>query len=485
MKEVVLSLDVGTGSTKGVLYDRSWGELARAQSPAYQHKSRRPGWVEQDPEEIWGAVCRVIRQLLETIGHPVQVLGAAISAQSGSLLPVDAAGEPVYPLITWMDGRTQEIIKRWKKAGRQQVVKTISGWSLYSGLPLPTIAWLRENDQETFQAAARFCSLNDFLAHRLTGRWVSNPSNAGGMQLVDISTGTWSESLCELAGISSRQLAEILPSGAVIGPIRKELCKQLGLSEGARLVNGGHDQACTALGLGITEPGKILLACGTAWVISGAVREKELTQVPPVLDVNFHVSPRRWMVSQSLGGLGASLEWWLEQTRPGDRQARFSTLARSLTETSLQMELMFHPLSGGHRDPATTERGEFSGLQLNHSWGDLSRAVMESAGFELNWAVQESGMEAEEFWMVGGAANSDHWPQILADIIERPIVLPDYDMWPALGAAVLTGYGLGWVKDLNSGERGDSQSSRLVNPGAEQRNLYREKYRRYQGSFHL
>ena len=140
MKEVVLSLDVGTGSTKGVLYNRSWRELARAQSPAYQHISRRPGWVEQDPEEIWGAVCRVILQLLETIGQPVQVLGAAISAQSGSLLPVDAAGEPVYPLITWMDGRTQEIIKRWKKAGRQEMVKRISGWSLYSGLPLPTIA---------------------------------------------------------------------------------------------------------------------------------------------------------------------------------------------------------------------------------------------------------------------------------------------------------------------------------------------------------
>ena len=169
-------------------------------------------------------------------------LALSMAAQSGSLLPAGVKGEPVYPLITWMDGRTKELVQQWRDEGIQDQIRPISGWSLYPGLCLPTIAWLSRYDPELFTLARHYFSVNDFIAYRLTGQYCTNPSNAGGMQLVDIHTGRWSERLTALAGITPEQLSPIQPSGAVVGKIKLEVCQVTGLSKNTVLINGGHDQ---------------------------------------------------------------------------------------------------------------------------------------------------------------------------------------------------------------------------------------------------
>lgn len=213
MKIALLGVDIGTTSTKAVLFAGNGTELARAASKPYRNHTPHPGWVEQDPEEVWQAVLSTLRGVMSQAGSGFQVIGICMAAQSGSLLPADEHGEPVYPLITWMDGRTDGMVARWKEAGIQEKVKPLCGWSLYPGLCLPTIAWLRENDPQTFAAARHYFSVNDFIAHRLTGEMVSNPSNGGGMQLVDIHTADWNADLCELAGITPEQLSRINRQG--------------------------------------------------------------------------------------------------------------------------------------------------------------------------------------------------------------------------------------------------------------------------------
>ncbi|HID51809.1 MAG TPA: hypothetical protein EYP41_07230 [Anaerolineae bacterium] len=486
--ETVLGLDIGTTSTKAVLFDLNGGEVARGASRPYRTLTRQPGWVEQEPEEVWQAVVTAVSQITAQIGPDVSVAAICMAAQSGSLLPAAADGAPVYPMITWLDGRTQEIIRQWKEAGSEELVKSISGWSLYPGLPLPNIAWLSEHDLLAFTAARRFFSVNDFITHRLTGQFVTNPSNAGGMQLVDIRTGNWSRRLCALAGISPSQLSAIQPAGAIIGEILPEARRAMGLPEGAVLVNGGHDQGCTALGLGVNAPGKLLLACGTAWVFTGVMAAPEMDSVPAALDWNFHVLPQRYTISQSLGGLGASLEWWVNQAWRGvdgaaTRQAMFAALDAELAGTEGDGRLLFFPLTGGHDGPATTQRGGFAGLQLSHSRADMARAIMESAAFELRWAlqpVQQAGLPVDRLWMVGGAAQSPHWPQILADVTGIPIRLPAYDNWPALGTAVLAGVGIGAFESIADGLARFQKPARDVLPDAEMRGRYDEMFGLYQ-----
>lgn len=483
MTKAFLGIDVGTTSTKAVVFDAEGRELARAASQPYRNSTPAPGWVEQDPEEIWEALLGVIRE----VAQGISVASVCMAVQSGSLVMVDSAGRPVYPLVTWLDGRAEEIVRVWREQNHQDWVKPLSGWSLYPSLCLPTIAWFSQNNPQVFAAANKFLSLNDFLALRLTGELVTNPSNAGGMQLVDIRSGEWSGDLCELAGIRAENLSRIQPTGAPIGAILPEICAQTGLTPGALLINGGHDQGCTALGLGIIEPGKILLACGTAWVFTGVLNAPDMDSLPSGLDLNFHAAPERWTLSQSLGGLGASFEWWMNTAyRAESRAAAFAALDAELPQTRPDGELFFLPLTGGHDDPATTRRGGFVGLQLGHSRADMARAVMESAAFELRWALEPvlaAGLPIERLWMVGGAARSPFWPAILADVTGLPIRLPDYDNWPALGAALLAGHGLGAFASLEDGLAQFQKPHCEVQPQVDMQETYRRAFEKYRGRY--
>jgi sugar (pentulose or hexulose) kinase len=168
MIEALLGLDVGTTSTKAVLFDLAGAELARASSRPYLSQTPHPGWVQQDPEELWSAVVTTIKEAVLQGGADVHVVALGMAAQSGSLLPAGDKGEPVYPLITWMDGRSKELVQQWRDEGIQEQIRPISGWSLYPGLCLPTIAWLRRYDPELFTLARHYFSVNDFIAYRLT-----------------------------------------------------------------------------------------------------------------------------------------------------------------------------------------------------------------------------------------------------------------------------------------------------------------------------
>ncbi len=456
--DALLGVDVGTTSTKAVLFDYQGQELARAISAPYHNQTPQPGWVEQDPEEVWQAVLAVIRKIVMQAGSQVSIKAISMAVQSGSVIPADRNGEPVYPIITWLDGRTEKLISDWKKIGWEQQVRSLSGWSLFSGLPLPSIAWLGIDNPEVFQKAKHYFSVNDFIAFRLTGEFVSNPSNAGGMQLMDIRTGTWSLELCEFAGIATDMLSRLQPSGTIIGKIKPEICTLTGLNADVILVNGGHDQVITALGLGINNPGSYLLASGTAWVFTGILSSPEMETLPSTLDLNFHAYPQRWTLSQSLGGLGASLEWWLNRAwqdlnESTNRQERFADLNQEILQTRANHDLFFLPMTGGHADPATTRRGGFFGLDFNHTRADMARAIMESAGYELRWAldaIRDAGQPVKHLWMVGGAVQSLLWPTILSEITGLPIQIPEYDNWPALGAAILAGVGCGVYANIDA-----------------------------------
>lgn len=489
MPSGILGLDVGTSSVKAVLFDTD-GAIRGEARVAYPLATPRPGWVEQDPETLWQALLRAA-QAATAQAPELQVRGLAMAAQSGSLLLADETGRPLAPFITWMDGRSAALVARWRAEGRGSTIRAVSGWSLHPGLGLPTLAWLGEEMPALLGRARRILSVNDFLAHRLTGRFATNPSNAAGLQLLDVRTGDWSPELCALAGISPERLSPVRPSGAVIGRLRPEAAQATGLPQDAVVVNGGHDQACTALALGITQPGRFLLACGTAWVLTGVTDRPDPPGLPATLDVSGHVLPHRWTISQSLGGLGASLEWWVAQAwqgpdpaRPAPREARFAALDRELAETRPGSRgLLFLPMTGGHRDPSTSRAGGFLGLGLEHSRGEMARAILESGAYELAWAldpVQAAGLPVDALWMVGGGARSALWPAILADVTGLAIHLPQGEHWPALGAALLAGAGSGLFPGLEEGRTwGPASVARTVTPDGERERIYRELFVRY------
>ena len=487
MPDTILGLDIGTTSTKAILFDLTGRELATARQD-YPLATPHPGWAEQDPEQVWQALVSVLQQVAAQAGAEQRILALTLAAQSGSVIPADAHGNPVYPMITWLDRRTEELAQQWQVAGLEPRVQRLSGWLLHPGLPLLSIGWLRQHQPDIFARAARFMSVIDFLNHRLTGQFCTDHSSATEMLLLDVATGQWSAELCGLAGITPAHLSRLVPSGSVIGPLTAEASRLTGLPPDTRLVSGGHDQCATAMAMGMTDPGKLMLATGTAWVITGITASPDINAIPANMDLNFHVAPRRWTVSQLLGGFGASVEWWLTHNlQPPDsvipRPALFAQVDTLLSESSPGSRgLLFLPPSGGAQLPHKAMWGGFIGLRLDHTRPDMIRAILEGAAFEVRWALaqmKQAGLPVEQLWVAGGATQSPVWPQILADVTGVPLLLTRYGNWPALGAAILAGWGAGVFDSPAAGIAQFQRQPQTVEPDPARARFYDEQFAVY------
>ncbi len=492
MQETILGLDIGTTSTKAILFDLEGRELAMAQQ-GYPLSTPQPGWAEQDPEQVWQALVSVLQQIAAQTGPEYHIRALTLAAQSGSVIPADAHGDPVYPMITWLDSRTEALVQQWQADGLEPRIQRLSGWLLHPGLPFPNIGWLRQHRPDVFAKAARFMGVIDFLNHRLTGQFCTDHSSGAEMQLVDVDTGQWSAELCNIVGITPAHLSRLVPSGAVIGPLTAEISRLTGLPPDTQLVSGGHDQCCTAMAMGMIDPGKLMLATGTAWVITGITASPAISEIPANMDLNFHVAPRRWTVSQLLGGFGASVEWWLNhnlQTLDNavPRSALFAQVDALLADSSPGSRgLFFLPPGGGAQLAAKALWGGFIGLRLDHTRADMIHAILEGAAFEVRWALdkmKQVGLPVEQLWVAGGATQSPLWPQILADVSGAPLLLTRYANWPALGAAILGGWGAGIFDSLAAGIAQFQRQPQIVDPHPESVKFYNDCFAAYRQVAH-
>lgn len=487
MSDIILGIDIGTASTKAIAFDASGAEIASASRP-HGLLTPRPGWVEQDAELVWRALLDVLHEIAGKTGR---IRALALAAQAGSIIPTDAAGDPVHPMITWLDRRTDDLVARWQGDGTAERIRQRSGWHPFPGLPLPVIAWLAAERPDIHARARRYLGAADFLIHRLTGQFATDLSAACEILMVGTDTGEWDAELCAIGGVDPRMQAALGWAGRIIGPITPQVAAATGLPADVLVVAGGGDQPCACLGMGMTAPGPVALATGTAWVITAVTATPRLEQIPPAMDLSFHAAPGRWTVSQFLGGFGATVDWWLAQTwQPADpAQAQpIKTLYRHLDAALTDSKpgshgLLFTPLNGPSQVPGAAPGGVFAGLQLVHTRTDMTRAILEGCGFEVRWALdqlRESGLPTSELRIAGGASASPVWPQILADISGVPIVLADYANWAALGGAALAGWGAGIFPTLEDALARLQPPVRRLRPNAALAELYAERYAAYQ-----
>ena len=460
MQDAVLGIDIGTSATKAILLDLAGREVATA-SQSYPFLTPEPGWVEQDPEAVWQALIRVLRDVVnQSSGY--RILSLALAAQAGSIIPAGQDGDPVYPMITWLDTRSQNVTKQWQTDGTADTIRRLSGWHPFAGLPLPSIGWLRQHRPDVHAATARFLGVADFLIHRLTGNFATDLSAASEMLLVDVTTGQWSEALCAIGGVNPDMQSEIGWAGRQVGEITASIAALTGLPVGTPVIAGGNDQPCAGLAMGMTAPGRVMLSTGTAWVLMSVVATPSTDAVPPWVNVYFHAVPQCWLQGQLVGGFGATVDWWLRQIWQapdsdglGDNQRAYEWLNEAVRRSPPGSQgLLFVSLNGPSQVPSAVPGGGFIGLELAHTRADMSRAVLEGCAYEVRWALDElrvSDIPVEELWLAGGATRSPVWSQILADVSGVPIVVASYADWAALGGAMLAAWGAHAFATLEEG----------------------------------
>ncbi|MEJ5249335.1 MAG: FGGY family carbohydrate kinase [Caldilinea sp.] len=481
---LLLGVEVGTSAVKAVLYDCN-GDERHSSRCAVSLRTPHPGWVEQEPEELWQALCTALRSVASSAAGPGRIAALALAAQAGSVTTLNDAGEALTPFITWLDHRAQPIVERWTKDGRAAHIRRRTGWHPHAGLPLASLAWLAQQSPELLKRAAHILDVHSYLLLRLTSRPMLDFSNAAEMLLLERATATWSEELCALAGASPGQLPTLAQAGQGAGHLTAEAAQATGLPAELPVVVGGQDQCCAALGMGVVETGRPMLATGTAWVLTTLTPDLAVERLPESMALNFHVLPGLYTLSQLLGGFGAVIAWWMQILWP-EASDRFALWEAALEASPPGARgLRFAPMLGSAQ--LGEGRGGFVGLRLDHTRADMVRALCEGIACEVRWALEALSAAApggasatSPLLLSGGAMRSRTLMRLLADATGRPVHAAPEAHWPARGAAILAGVGAGVLgSDVVAATRAWRRPMKEISPDPTLQPGYLECYADY------
>lgn len=438
MNELVIGIDVGTTGTKAVLVAEDGTVVATAyRGYAVTHDQVR---AEQDPEDWWTALVAVVREIASVAPRDA-IKAISVSAQGGSTIFADRDGRAILPARSWLDARPEiEAEQLAARFDRHEFYRR-TGWRLNPRYNAAQILNLRNDAPKEFAGTGRFLATADFINFRLSGRAVADINGAGITQLLSLATQHYDEEILQFLEIDEERLAELVPSGSVIGEVTPAAAVELGVPQSTLVVAGGHDQYCASLGAGAFDESTLLLSAGTAWVVLGST-DAVVLDPSEHFAAGSHVVPGRWGQFGSLLNGGASIEWVRRLLASGGDPLPFEVLnAEAMATTAGSDGLVFLPHFGGTvPDWNDASRGSFIGLELSHERRHVIRAALEgiaAEAVELIDLYRGRNPAMRSVRMIGGATRSEIWPQMLADMLGDPVEVPASADAAALGAAIL------------------------------------------------
>jgi len=445
-----LGIDLGTTAIKALLVDHEFRVVGLAGREYPIHCPHRD-WAEQDPEDWWRGLLDCVREVMASV-RPERVAALAISTQGDTLCPVDAGGHALAPARTWMDARAAAEVEELLQAHDAGWWYRLCGMKPAPFQAVATVAWLRNHNGEAYGKAASFALVQDFAMFRLTGRRVVDIPNASRTLLFDVPGRRWSGELLALLGIGESRVAEARESGTPVGGLLPSAADALGLPPGVAVGLGAHDQCAAATGCGALAEGTMMLSCGTAWALVAAARGPLLDHLAR-LQTYCHAFPGGWTVLGAQPG-GALLRWFRDEWAPelaGSDEGYEVLVNEAQAAPQGQGSVVFLPHLYGAITPSWQPhaRAGILGLTLGHTRGSVVRGLLEGVALEARWNVEvmeEVVGHIEELRMIGGAAKSRVWAQIVANATGKRVVLPQVSEAAAYGAALLAAKAVGAIR---------------------------------------
>jgi ribulokinase len=464
--EYVIGVDIGTQSTKALLCD-AHGRIVAQHSVSYQPDTPQPLWAEQWPlvwlqaveQAIAGCTKRAAGAEASGVAHAVRAICVS-SLYGGSGIPVDARMEPLHPCLIWMDRRASEEVEWVRRNVDLDRLRRITGNGVDSYYGFTKMLWLKRHRPDVWQRTHYLLPPNAFVIQRLTGEVAVDHSSAGNIGgIYDMGRRAWSNEMLEALGIPASMLPErLVASTETVGGLTADAASRLGIPAGTPVIAGGVDAAMATLAAGVTRPGQHVAMIGSSmcWgFVSGNVDARHgLVSMPNVVE-----GARDAYVFGGAITAGAAVTWFRENFCRDEADAA----ARSGVDVHDRLEagadgvpagsdgVLFLPYLMGERSPVWDGRasGAFVGLTLYHRRDHLYRAVLEGVSLALRHNIEAGARGAasldERLIVVGGAARSDLWMQIIADVTARPVFTIAQDVEAAMGAALLAAFAVGLV----------------------------------------
>jgi xylulokinase len=452
--ETFLSIDIGTTGLKTTLMD-AYGRIISSEYAEYPIVSSQPGYAEQDPELWWAGLVNSCRRLQDKFPDKLsRLLGVGICGQMHTQVYLGGRLEVLRPSITWMDQRSSAIVTRINQdaEAKSLVFQETQNFATttYTALHMK---WVQENEKEIWNRVKHILVAKDFIKFRLTGKMITDYSDAAGTLLFDVERRRWSEKMFEFFGFTRSLLPDVIPSDEIIGQISQEAAVLTGIPQGTPVVNGSADHTAASLGAGMVQSGQVTAIIGTAGVISVCSDRPLPDAQSRTLCWNYCLRDK-WVILGITQTAGESLNWFknaFDQRQHSEEDSRdifeiYNRIGASAPDGS--EGLIFLPYLNGERTPYwdPDARGVFFGISLSTGKANFIKAIMEGVSFALRnnvETVESLGIKIDEIRSIGGGTKSPVWLQTLGKILKRPIKTVSVRDAGSLGSVILCGMALG------------------------------------------
>ena len=476
MNSLLLGIDLGTGSSKGVLTTPDGEIVATATRPRPRSMSMpHPGWAEVDAAAVWWEdVVALSRELVAQAGA-ADIAAMCVSGVGPCLLLSDQDGRPVRPAILYgIDSRaTAEIDELDQRFGTAEVLQRC-GTPLTTQAIGPKALWVQRHEPDSWQRAHRWFNSSSFVAFHLTGEYVLDHHTASqSVPLYDIEANTWLEPWYSdiMGSLAAPRL--VWPS-EIIGQVTARAAQQTGLPKGTPVCAGTVDAWAEAFSGGVRSPGDLMLMYGSTMFFVQELRD--LARHPQLWNT-MGIDPGSKCLAAGMSTSG-SLTGWV-QGLVGD--VPFETLVQEAAGVPPGSDgLLLLPYFSGERTPIFDHhaRGVIAGLTLRHQRGHVFRAVYEGIAYGIRQILELLDTEVnpvKRLVAVGGGTQGRLWTQVVSDVTGRPQEVPEQTIGASYGDALMAAIGNGLVPPETNWARIDD----IVEPNPEVRSLYDELYELY------
>ncbi|MBV9466362.1 MAG: glycerol kinase GlpK [Solirubrobacterales bacterium] len=451
-EQYVAAIDQGTASSRCLVFDRS-ARIVSVGQKEHRHIFPRPGWVEHDPEEIWRNVEEVVERALNEAGlQPSDLVALGIANQRESTIVWEReTGRPVHNVINWQDTRTDHLIRELGGPVGQERFRERCGLPLATYFSGPKVRWLLDRIPGLRERAESgevvFGTMDSWLISRLTGRHLTDVTNASRTMLMSLQTLDWDQELLDAMGVPRAMLPEIRPSSEVYGEARGQLA---GVPVAAAL----GDQQAALFGQTCFSPGDAKCTYGTgSFLLFNTGQRPVMSSSGLLTTVGCRIGdePPTYALEGAIAVTGALVQWFRDNITLIASAPEIETLARTVQDNG---GCYFVPAFSGLFAPhwRSDARGVIAGLTGYITKGHLARAVLEATAWQTREVVDainsDAGMAMRTLRVDGGMTANNLLMQFLADVLDVRVVRPIVAETVSLGAAYAAGLAVGFWSDL-------------------------------------
>ncbi|WP_426619950.1 xylulokinase [Pseudomonas rustica] len=450
-QNLFLGIDCGTQGSKAIILDAASGQVLGQGAANHTMISGANGRREQHTDQWLEAFALATRRALLAANVDGQsILGIGVSGQQHGLVLLDDQGQVLRPAKLWCDTETSaENDRLLKHLGGEKGSLERLGVVIAPGYTVSKLLWTKEQHPDVFARIARILLPHDYLNFWLTGRACSEYGDASGTGYFNVRTRQWDLQLLRDIDSSGRlqaALPELIDAHQAVGTILPSIAERLGINPAALVASGGGDNMMGAIGTGNIQPGAITMSLGSSGTVYAY---SEVPKVSPDASVaTFCSSSGGWLplictmnLTNATGAIRELFDLDLE---------RFNDLVAQTPIGADGVSML--PFLNGERVPALPHAtGSLHGLTMdNLTQANLCRAAVEGTTFGLRYGLdllRQNGLQSRSICLIGGGSKSAVWRQIVADIMNTPVICTEQSEAAALGAAIQAA----WCKSWSNG----------------------------------